>query len=117
MEDLKDLKNYLKKLQNTIARDMDFKFLGMNFIKKSKIDDVWCCILASLPEIFKKNLKSTFSKKLNSVIACNHLFNALKHKCPFSSQMYSINVEAVNKSITTILTTIEHDVSYLEKNS
>ena len=96
---------------------MDFKFLGMNFIKKNKIDDVWCCILASLPEIFKKNLKSTFSKKLNSIIAYNHLFNALKHKCPFSSEMYSVNVEGVNRSITTILTSIERDVNYLEKNT
>ena len=78
MEDLTDLKKYLKKLQNTIARDIDFKFFGLNFIKKNKIDDVWCCILASLPEIFKKNLKSTFSKKLNSIIAYNHLFDALK---------------------------------------
>ena len=117
MEDLTDLKKYLKKLQNTIARDIDFKFLGMNFIKKNKIDDVWCCILASLPEIFKKNLKSTFSKKLNSIIAYNHLFNALKHKCPFSSEMYSVNVEGVNHSITTILTSIERDVNYLEKNT
>ena len=51
MEDLTDLKKYLKKLQNTIARDIDFKFFGLNFIKKNKIDDVWCCILASLPKI------------------------------------------------------------------
>lgn len=117
MEDLTELKNYLKKLQNVIARDVDFKFFGKAYIKKNKIDDVWCCILASLPDIYKKNLKGTFSKKLNSLIAYNHLYNVLKCKCPFSSQMYSINIEGVKKSITAILTTIERDIAYLEKNS
>ena len=117
MEDLTDLKKYLKKLQNTIAKDIDFKFFGLNFIKKNKIDDVWCCVLASLPEIYKKNMKTDLGKKLSSVIAYNHLFDALKRKCPFNAQMYSSNAEEVNKSIDTILVTIEKDVIYLEKNS
>ena len=34
-----------------------------------------------------------------------------------SAHMYSSNAEEVNKSIDTILVTIEKDVIYLEKNS
>ena len=117
MEDLKDLENYLKKLQRVVKNDADFNFFGKSFIKKNKIDDVWCCVLASLPQIFKKNLKSEFSKKLNSIIAYNHLFAALKQRCFFSSQMYTIDIEEAAKSISAILVSIEKDIAYLEKNS
>ena len=116
-EDLTELKKYLKKIQRVVNSDADFKFFGSHFIKKNKIDDVWCCVLASLPEIYKKNMKTDLGKKLSSVIAYNHLFDALKRKCPFSVQMYSSKAEEVNKSIDTILATIERDVNYLEKNS
>lgn len=116
-EDLTELKKYLKKIQRVVNCDADFKFFGSHFIKKSKVDDLWCCVLATLPSIYKKNMKTDLGKKLSSVIASNHLFDALKKKCFFNSQMYSLNVEDVNKSIDTILATIERDVNYLEKNS
>lgn len=116
MEDLTDLKNYLKKLQRVVLNDADFKFLDSTFIKKNKIDDVWCCVLVSLPNIYKKNLKNPLSKDLSSVIAYNHLFEALKKKCFFSSQMYTVDASSVNKSIIAMLATIEQDINYLEKN-
>lgn len=116
-EDLTEFKKYLKKLQRIVNNDAEFNFFGSHFIKKNKIDDVWCCVLASLPEIYKKNMKTDLGKKLSSVIAYNHLFDALKRKCSFSAQMYSSKAEEVNKSIDTILATIERDVNYLEKNS
>ena len=56
MEDLTDLINYFKKLQRVVVRDIDFKFLNNSFIKKNKIDDVLCCILASLPNVYKRNI-------------------------------------------------------------
>lgn len=115
MEDLTDLKKYLKKLQRVISNDADFTFFGSSYIKKNKVDDIWCCILASMPNIFKKNMNTDLGKKLNSVIAYKHLFDALKKKCPFSSQMYSVNVVEANKSITTFLVAIERDINYLEK--
>ena len=40
MEDLKDLENYLKKLQRVVKNDADINFFGKSFIKKNKIDDV-----------------------------------------------------------------------------
>ena len=117
MEDLTDLKKYLKKLQRVISSDADFTFFGSAYVKKNKVDDIWCCVLASMPNIFKKNLNSSLGKKLNSVIAYKHLFDALKRKCPFSSSMYSVNVSEAVKSITTLLTVIERDINYLEQNS
>ena len=82
MEDLTDLKKYLKKLQRVISNDADFTFFGSSYIKKNKVDDIWCCILASIPNINKKNMNTDLGKKLNSVIAYKHLFDALKKKYP-----------------------------------
>lgn len=117
MEDLTELKNYLKKLQRVINFDADINFFGKCYIKKNKIDDVWCCFLVSVPEIFKKNLKNKYSKKLNSIVAYNHLFDVLKKKCFFNSQMYSIKKDETVKAILAILSTIEKDIAYLEKNT
>ena len=117
MEDLTDLINYFKKLKRVVVRDIDFKFLNNSFIKKNKIDDVLCCILASLPNVYKRNMNSDLGKNLSSIIAYKHLFDSIKKKCPFNSDMYMIQSTDANMSINIILKTIEKDIIYLEKNS
>lgn len=115
--DLLELKNYFKKLQKTIIRDADINFFSFSFFKKNRIDDILCCIIATLPDLYKKNMRTDLGKKLGSVIAYNALFNAIKKKCPFNSTMYMVDVSNANRLIYTIINTIERDISYIEKNA
>ena len=113
--DLVAVKDYFKKLQRVIAMEAEFKFLDMALVKKNKIDDLLCCILASLPDIFKKNLKGEESKELKSIIAYNNLFAAIKGKFILNSSVYRVETVKANSIISVILSQIERDIASLEK--
>ena len=116
-ETLLELKNYFKKLQRIVLRDADFNFFSLSFFKKNKIDDILCCVIATLPDSYKKNMRTDLSKKLSSVIAYNALFNAIKIKCPLSSDKYMVDASKASRLIDTITKSIERDIRYIEKNS
>ena len=111
------LKNYFKKLQRTINIDADFKFIDVYLVKKNKIDDILCCILAVLPDAYKKMMSSKEGQKLNSIICYNTLFKAIKRKFIFNSNVYMVDINSANKLISTIVTSIERDIKYAEKNA
>lgn len=115
MADVENIKDYFKKLQRVILSEVDFTFFGSAFIKKNKIDDVLCCILATLPEIYKKNLNGEDGKKLSSMIAYKVLFNSIKGKCIFNPNVYGMNRANINSLINTIVRSLERDIAYLEK--
>ncbi len=117
MNENSELKNYFKKLQRIIIRDADLKLFKYSFFKKNKIDDILCCIIATLPDAYKKNMRTNLGKKLGSVIVCNTLFDTIKNKCPFSSDKYMIDASKASRLIDTITKTIERDIRYIEKNS
>lgn len=111
------IKEYFKKLQRVVLQESDFSFLGKSYIKKNKIDDILCCILATLPDIYKKNLRNEDGKKLKSMVAYNILFAAVKGKCWLNSNVYSVDKQKANSVINTIISHIERDINYLEKRS
>ena len=115
--DVEQLKEYFKKLRAVVLTGADFNFFGSIFIKKNKIDDVLCCILATLPDIYKKGLRTNAAKKMTSMLAYNLLFKAIKQKCPFNSEVYMVNKQNAIRYISTIISSIERDLIYLEKNS
>ena len=116
MADINELLNYFKKLQRVINFDATFSLFGRTFIRKNKIDDLLCCILATLPESYKKMMRSDQSKNLKSIVCYSNLFKTIKQKCIFSSNVYQVNVENANKLIVSILATLEQDINYVEKN-
>lgn len=116
MTDLSEVSGYFRKLQKVLNFDADFAFWGYALVKKSKIDDVLCCILATLPDSYKRIMKQREGKALKSVIAYEMLFNAIKGKFVFNSNVYLVRTEDAKKYISTILVTLEKDVVYIERN-
>ena len=115
--DVEQLKEYFKKLRTVVLTGADFNFFGSVFIKKNKIDDVLCCILAILPDIYKKGLRTNAAKKMTSMLAYNLLFGAIKRKSPFNSKVYMVKKQEAENYISKIISNIERDLTYLEKNS
>lgn len=58
MADIVALKDYLKKLQKIINFEATFTFSHWKLIKKTRIDDIMCCIYATLPDTYKRRLKT-----------------------------------------------------------
>lgn len=117
MTDVKQLKEYFKKLRMVVLTGADFCFFDVAFIKKNKIDDVLCCILAILPTTYKKYLHTQFAKPVPTMHLYESLYKAIKQKCPFNSQVYMVNKQKAIKSISSLISGIERDLIYLEKNS
>lgn len=115
MADIIAIKDYLKKLQKIINFDADFKFGGIYLVKKRKIDDITCCIIASLPDSYKKMLKTKNDvQKYSSVLSYGLLSKLLARKFFLDKNLCMVNVNKVNKLIGAVLMTIERDIKNIE---
>lgn len=117
MIDTASLKDYFKKLQKTINYNYDFNLFGMKLIKKHKIDDLLCCILAGFPNSYKQLMKRKEGKNRNSILCYDLMFKAIKMKFIFDSSVYLVDADKATKMINTILATIEKDIEFAEKNA
>lgn len=115
MTDVAAIKDYLRKIQRTVEANADFGLMNDKFIKKNKIDDLLCCIYATLPDAYKKLLRSSELKKYKSAICLDTLINKLKHKFLFNPSIYVVNVNEIKSLVSTCISTIETDLAALEK--
>ncbi len=115
MDDIQGLKNYFKKLKRIIMTEADLKFFRFSFVKKNKIDDVLCCIIATLPKSYKRICMSSQSKDFGSTLSYKILPKAIKRKFFLSPALYSIDRNYAVRLIDTILKTIEKDIQEIEK--
>lgn len=116
MVEIDSIKDYLKKLQKVINFDHTFSFAGIRLIKKSKIDDILCCVYAKLPESYKKMLKTKVDvQKYNSVLCYSLLMKLLSRKFFLDKNMCMIHVTEANKLISAVILGIERDIDSIEK--
>ena len=119
MEDFETLKGYFNKLQKIIAYDADFTFLGIKLIKKNKIDDLLCCILASFPDIYKSAMKNKLrnedNKEFTSFISYRLLFDAIKGKFILNSGVYAVNEQQAKAYMASFLRDYPNDLRKIEK--
>lgn len=115
MADIVAIKDYIKKLQKIINFDAEFKLFGYNLVKKRKIDDMLCCIIASLPDSYKKMLRNKGNiQEYSSMLSYATLTKFLAKKFFLDSNLCMVNVSQVNKFLSNILVTIERDIRDIE---
>ena len=113
MANVDDAKTYLKKLQRIINMDNEFSLFGNSYIKKTKVDDVLCCFISSLPEAFKKEVQ--FPKKTipKSIQAYKVLMEVIHIEFKLNKNLYSINLKECDSLINTIISTLEADLNHI----
>ena len=116
MARIKEIKDYLRKLDNLIRNNAEFTFMDFKFVQKTKVDDLLCCFLAVLPEKYKKCLKEKKSEQFNSIITYQIMQKALIRPFYFNKNLYVIRYKKVLKNINTIMLMIERDIAFAEKN-
>ena len=114
MADTTALKDYLKKLRVTADLQADFSFLDLRLVKKSRIDDLFCCIFATLPDYYKKLLRTKEAKKYNSSLCLNLLSQKIRKKFFLNSSVYVININEIRRLIDTCISSIERDLAIIE---
>jgi len=115
MIDTSELKKYLKKLQRTVD-GAEFSFFGSSIAKKNKIDDVLVCIIALLPESYKRTMKKRVAiDKYPSVSSFNRLSKVIKKPFFLSKDFYIFNTGEVLTLIQNISKNIERDINRFEE--
>ena len=117
MYDSTELKEYLKKLKEIIEHP-EFSFLSYRVLKKTRIDDLICCIFAILPKEFKdalKKIKDTDKKNYPSLLAYNILSKIIRTKFFFSQDLYIAEESEINELIGKINNYFDRDLRKIER--
>lgn len=117
MVDVVALKDYLNKLQKLINFDATFSFSCYKLVKKSRIDDIMCCIYATLPDSYKRMLKTKKDiQRYKSVLCYGMLAKLLAKKFFLDKNLCIINITEVNKLISNVTLSIERDINAIEQD-
>ena len=112
MVDIVALKDYLKKLQKIINFEATFTFSHW----KTRIDDIMCCIYATLPDTYKRMLKTkTDIQRYNSVLCYGLLTKLIARTFFLDKNLVIVNITEVNKLINGIIMTIEQDIHSIQQ--
>lgn len=111
-----ETKKYLKKLKNMIEIEPTFFITKTKLIKKTRIDDVLCCIEASFPDAYKSYIKNRGGRSMKSYSCYLNLNTALKNKIFLFGDSYSINDKEAMTLIITMTKSIDNDLKLILNN-
>ncbi len=122
---ISEIKAYMAKIRHAI-NSPEFSLGSTKFVKKTRMDDLWCCLLALLPKSYKdealRKSQEKISKKneviiykLQSVISFNKLKNIILKPFFLSSDLYIVDSDEVTVLMNSMLDTLESDIKRIEK--
>jgi putative effector of murein hydrolase len=116
IEDLEQIKHYLKSLQKVVTYGADFKLFTNYLIKKNKIDDTYVCFLSLLPKSFKTAINIKKFEKVPSIVYYKILFDSIKGKFILNNGVYLVNYEKAVNCINGLINNLAKDIEFIEKN-
>lgn len=120
-ETMIDLNKYFNKVLMLVSNGSSFTFFSTKAVNKNKMDDILCCIEATLPKEYKKYSKQNVEVEINNYkLKSIHLYYAVKaaiqRKFIFSSDYYLVKHKALPALIKSFLYSFKQDLSFLYKN-
>ena len=113
MAELSDITDYLTKIKRTINYP-DLDLFGNSLVEKSRVDDLWCCFLATLPKSYKEKMSSGVEyRTYPSMGALNQLSEQLKKKFMLMPKYYFIDRKIAVNNIEFIESKILNDINKL----
>lgn len=109
-ESISDVTKFLKKLTFAIQNESKFTFLNYKIVDKNRVDDIICCLEASMPSEYKKLIKLPSHKTYKSVDMYASLKKLLFRKFMFSSSSYFIDYGLAQSHIHSLIKIMEADI-------
>ena len=110
MVDTSDVNKYIRALENIIESPV-LRLFSFRFVKKTKIDDIMCCIYSSIPEEIKNTKKNSI--KSNSILK---KINMCFKRCFFDNTLYSYHFSTLKSLIDEYKKTLKLDVSFVKQS-
>ena len=110
MTDISDVNKYIRTLENMINSPI-LKFFSLGFVKKTKIDDIMCCVYSSIPE----EIKYTRNSNVKSNATLKKITLCFK-KCFFDNTLYSYNILTLKSLINEYKKNIKADAGFVKQN-
>ena len=110
MIDTSEVNKYIRALENIIDYPA-LKLFSFRFVKKTKIDDIMCCIYSSIPEEIKNTKKNSI--KSNSILK---KINMCFKRCFFDNTLYSCHFSTLKSLIDEYKKTLKLDEGFINKN-
>ena len=115
MADVTEVLGYFRKLKK-IVDVPELRLLSYTLVKKGRVDDLFCCILATLPDSFKATMKKRIPlSTYPSVSAFNRLSKVMKKTFFLSHSLYIFKTQEVIKLLQAITKHIENNVRKIEQ--
>ena len=108
-ETLVTIKNYLTKLTRIINDQATFTWFHTKIVKKTKIDDILCCIEGSFPDEYKNFVKRHGTRDLKGYACYQQLLDMLRGKSMLFSDSYSVKHNEAIKQIQTLTKFLKAD--------
>jgi hypothetical protein len=117
MVDVEELKGYFKKLKKAVDT-ADMAIFGKKLVKKNRIDDLLCCIFATLPDTFKVAMKKRLNADMYPAVASyNRLSQIIKKPFFLSHDFYIFDESEALVLLQNISKNLERDINRLEEES
>ena len=95
---VKNVSDYFKKLKFILDNEAKLKFGNIRIVDKTKVDDILCCVEASVPKEFAKAVSLRPAKYL-APKKYKSLVSTIKRKVLFSNNLYAVKYSDACKSI------------------
>jgi hypothetical protein len=110
-----ELKKYLRKLEGLISTGADFTFFNTKLVKKKLIDDLLCCIEATIPVEYKEFIKKKSDKRWESATLYYALKSSIQNRFMFSSSLYSVQYKRVSRVVMDYQRAMKSDLKYIQR--
>lgn len=108
-EAMQTTKGYLNKLTRVINYQATFTWFKTKIIKKTRIDDILCCIEGSFPNEYKDFVRKQGSRGLRGYTCYQQLVMTLRNKSMLFSDSYSVDSSEAIRQIQVLGTTLKSD--------
>lgn len=107
------LSKYITKLNKTICNNADFSWFKKKYINKKRVDDILCCIEASLPEEYRGDKK----RRYRGMVVYKQITSFIRVQSRLNKDWYAIDYTQVSACFDLFLKSVKSDIKSMNEIS
>ena len=104
-----ELLKYINKLNKLIMNEAEYTWLDKKYVNKQRVDDVLCCLEASLPSEYR----DTKDKTYKGMLIYKKIISTIRIQALLNKKLYSINYAEVSVQFKAFVEAVKLDLKKL----